>query len=177
MATGVDAFQVATIKDFARPLLGMPHDRGLAVFVGRWQVFAQRKPAQPIGLDLVQRVIGQVIGMNKKMRFGFEPRQAAAEEIDVVAWHDRGNFRRQGAGTQSVRLQRLSPSNLQPIGGAAQACKGIEKHFIVIAEDGNQLTLLFQLQQPIEHTARVRTAIDKVAERHDRVVRLRIDGR
>ena len=51
-----------------------------------------------------------------------------------------------------------------------------QHHLFVVSQQGDEPALPLQLQQPIEHLAGLRAAIDVIAHRHQRIVRPEPDG-
>lgn len=143
-------------------------DHCLAGLMRRRRVVEFLPEAHVLGL-FGERPIGVCIGVNEEMRFGLVVvATCIANELPMGV----GDVRELGAMiVRGIRLQRRiaathSPAQHRTIEGV----RGLQHHNLVVAFERNEGSGGVTRDEPVDHVARTRAAVDVIAERDEQVV-------
>ena len=169
---GVDALEIAEVEDLAALLRGVADDGGLAGTVRAGLADFHRVPEKRLRRLGRKRQVGQIVAVNVEVPLRLVEQPAAAQELDV-----RRRECPRAAAMPYDSSVALPPNISQSTYNSRLAVVDLQHHFVVIAQQRDQAALPPELQQPLDRAAAVGAAVDVVAQRDDRVVRLRPDRR
>jgi hypothetical protein len=131
---------------------------------------SKRKPTQRVVVLLVERQIRPVIGVDEEVRNGLVEGKTPFEESEVGSRDEIEPSRR------AVGVQGSVTTAVQPESEIVFAVSGPKHHLVVVSQDRHKAASVGQDDQLIENALAVDATINVIAQRDDRVVRLRIDG-
>ena len=145
---------------------------GLARAMGPGHAVFERRPEQHVAGLFVQRQIGPIVAVDEKCRgVSWNKRQLRRKsKVFAMAF---GRFR--PANSPHTR-PRSHAAELQPVvQQVAPSLTDRKHHFIVVAQERNQAGTAGQAPSSVHHAAHIRPAINIIAQRNERVLRLRSD--
>lgn len=119
---------------------------------------------------IAQTPLGLVVSMGKKVRLGFIEVAPSANIFNV-------RFRRwkEFSIGPAIRFDGRTAANFKPVIGLRLAIQKVQHHFFMIAKQRNELASFTQRKHFVNHLPAVRPAIDTVAQRDQRIIRLRLN--
>src|SRR6185437_12279689 len=143
VTAGIDALEMPQVADLAIGLQRVADDGRFARTMRAGRKIAQRPPKQDVAVLLLQRQIGQVIGVDEKMLALDVVQPAAFEKREVT----RGNLVE--TRRRIVRAQGRQPAAGEPQPHVRLAAFRGQQHFFVIAQQRHEPAAAFQLDESL----------------------------